>query len=459
MDSEREQLENRISALLTVQNMAQELMSELNHQRLLHKILHAAVRVLNAADGSVLLWDPSNELVFAVTEDPALLGHRMPEDEGIAGWVFTHCEPLIVGDVSQDSRHFQNIDQQTGFHTQSLIAVPLMTPTEKIGVIEVLNKESGERFNDQDRDILSALAAQAAIALVNARHYQDLEEDRNRILVLEEQMHKKLARDLHDGAAQMLAAMIMDVEFIAMLYEREPQRVPEELDQLRDAATKTLNQVRTAMFELRPVILETQGLKPALESYVEQLTNTEGMSIHLDIRNLEERLPPKVERLCFAIIREAVSNIKKHAYAENTWIVLERRAEDLYVAVRDDGKGFDVAEVNEGYDRRGSLGMINIRERSEALGAKHAIESVPGRGTLVYFIVPLDGTNGLDKVEESQDTLDPLETGNGRRKRNTEPLPWLEEGSPPPTPSSKRRKGTGPLDLLTRNHAEKGEAQ
>jgi len=419
MTSELEQLQKRVAALMTVQNIAQELMSELNPWRLLNKILDSAVQVLNATTGSLLVLVPPNELEFVVSKDPQIVGRRMPADAGLAGWVFTREKPLIIGDASKDNRHFRTVDLEIGFHTQSIITVPLMTPTEKIGVIQVINKKSGERFDDQDQDILTALAAQAAIAYVNADLYQEVEKEKKRIIDLQDEMHKKLARDLHDGPAQTLSAMMMNIEFILRLYEREPERVPEELKNLRQTAEKTLARVRNTMFELRPVILETRGLQAALEYYVDRLNTTEGMNIHLEIRDLKERLPSKMKGLCFGIIREAIGNVKKHAHAENTWITVEQRARDLVVAVRDDGKGFDVTQTEQGYGRRGSLGMIHMQERAEALNARYAIESVPGRGTLVYLIAPITA-EGVSSPSRNADQAPPV--GNGRRKRKTGPL-------------------------------------
>ena len=434
MTTEQEQLQKRLAALITVQDIAQELMSELDHIRLLNKILSAAIKVLNASAGSLLLWVPPDELEFAVSAEQSLVGQRIPAVKGIAGWVFTHEEPLIVGNVYEDERFFREVDP--GFQTRSLIAVPLMTPTERIGVVEVINKQEGERFTEQDQDILSALSAQAATAIVNARLYQELQEEKDRIIATESEIHKKLARDLHDGPAQTLAAMIMDVDIVLKLYERDPARVPEELEKLRQAASKTLAQVRNTMFELRPVILETQGLVPALESYVQRLGSTEGMAIHLDIRSLPERLPSKVEGLCFSIIQEALSNVKKHAHAENTWVVVERRSKDLIVAVRDDGQGFDVTHVQEGYATRGSLGLLNMRERSEMLGARYSIESKLGRGTLVSLIVPLE--------VEAQPELQEASSGEQQ-----------SSAGGPVRRTGKRRKGTGPLNLL--NHGKQAD--
>jgi len=394
MTNQNETSQARVAGLMTLLDVARTVTSELNLEKLLRKIIHAAVEVLDATTGSLLIWDPdTDELVFAVAEKgmgKSLEQQRMPADKGIAGWVFTRCEPLIVGDVQQDSRFFGEIDES--FHTVSLIAVPMMTPTEKIGVIEVLNKRSGEHFNQQDLDLLSALAGHAAIAIVNARLYQELENEKNRILAVESEAQKRLARDLHDGPAQTLAAIIMSIEFIQTLLQRKPDQAPQELQKLEQIATKALAQVRNALFELRPVILETQGLQAALESYVERLRTTEGMTIHLDARGLDERLPEKLEHICFAIVQEAVGNIKKHAEAKQVWIGVERRAKDLVVGVRDDGKGFDVTKVENQYAQRGSLGLLNMKERAELVGGQLTIESTPGRGTLVSLIVPLDGT-------------------------------------------------------------------
>ena len=454
MGTDREQLQRRIAALTTLQDMAQELMTELDLERLQQKILQAAVKVLDASAGSVLIWVPSDELVFVVAEDPRLIGQRVPADKSLAGWVFTNCEPLIVGDAKTDKRFYHDVDDYLGFETSSLIAVPLMTPTEKLGVVQVVNKKSGEQFDDQDLDTLSALAAQAAVMFVNARLYQELEQEKNRIISLQDQMYKKLARDLHDGPAQTLAAMMMDVEIILKLYEREPERVPDELRELRRAAGKTLDQVRNTMFELRPLILETQGLEAALEYYVERQNTTEGTSIHLDVRYLDERVPSRVESLCFSIIHEAVGNVKKHAHAENTWIIVERRPDDLVVVVRDDGEGFNVPEVEANYDRRGSLGLLNIRERCEVMGAHYAIESTPGQGTLVYVIVPLAGKAAPGK--SSDQAARPTETtapSAGRRKSNTGPLGWNGDGGLG-SPGQERRKGTGPLGLVGPNVQE-----
>jgi len=391
----RESIERRINALTALQDISCTLTSELDLNRLLGKIVHAAVEVLDASTGSLLIWDPTdNSLVFAVTEGGEGEGEtlkqcRMPADQGIAGWIFTHRQPVIVEDVLQDERFFKGIDESLGYHTSSLIGAPLMTKGEMIGVIEVLNKRSGEKFDEQDLDTLSALAGQAAIAIINARLYSKICEERDRMLNIEDEVHKKLARDFHDGPAQTLASLIMDIEFIQKLLERAPSKVEAELLQLKEKATKAMHQARTTMFELRPLALESEGLKAALEYYVERLHKTENMSIHLQVEGLEERLPHRVEDIVFAIVREAINNVKKHARANNVWLTVIHDEKKLLTTVRDDGQGFNVEEVEISYATRGSIGLLNLYERAELLGGRISIESAPGQGTTVSLMVPL----------------------------------------------------------------------
>ena len=391
----RDSTERRINALTALQDISRTLTSELDLDRLLRKIVHAAVEVLDASTGSLLIWDPTeNSLIFAVTEGgegegETLKLRRMSADQGIAGWIFTHRQPVIVEDVSKDERFFKGIDESLGHRTSSLVGVPLMTQEEMIGVIEVLNKKSGEKFDKQDLDTLSALAGQAAIAIVNARLYLQIRDERDRMLGIEEEVHKKLARDFHDGPAQTLASLIMGIEFIQKLLHREPSKVEAELLQLKEKATKAMQQARTTMFELRPLALETHGLKAALEYYVKQLRQTESMSIHLQIEGLKERLPHRVEDIVFAIVREAFNNIKKHARANNVWLTVISDEKELLTTIRDDGQGFDVEEVEISYATRGSIGLLNLYERAEMLGGRISIESAPGQGTTVSLMVPL----------------------------------------------------------------------
>lgn len=389
---EKAELAERIVGLRVLQQIAQSLSSELNLERLLRKILRSAIEVMQATAGSLLLFDKAtDELVFEVIEGggKVLEKQRMSKNEGIAGWVFTHAQPLIVDDVEKDERFYSGFDETSGFRTMSLICVPLIAKGENIGVLEILNKLSGEPFDDDDLDILTTLAAQSATAIENARLYKNVREERDRILAVEEEVRKQLARDLHDGPAQLLSAMIMNIKFLQELLRRDVGKVGEELDSFENLSGRALRQVRNMLFDLRPVILETQGLVPALQSYVQRLLETEDTVFHLQVENYERILDFKTEATVFSIVQEAITNIKKHAGASNVWLTLEEREDSLFVTIKDDGKGFDVKEVEKSYDRRGSLGLLNMRERTELIGGQISFDSAIGQGTSVNLVVPI----------------------------------------------------------------------
>ncbi len=404
LQQELAQARERIAALTVVQDVARDLTSELNLQRLLEKIVRSAVAVLEASAGSLLLWDASsNELVFTATQgvgESSLVGRRMPAYKGIAGWVFCQCQSAIVNDVQKDERFFSAIDESLGHRTNSLIAVPLIVQGKSLGVIEILNKRTGERFSESDEEVLSALASQAAVSIVNARLYQEVRQERDKLIALEEELRKGLARDFHDGPAQMLTSIIMDVEMMEKVFQQDPQQALEELDQIRKKAMKAIQQVRYLIFELRPLVLETQGLAAALNSYVHRLRQEGNLQIHLSLSGLGETLPPKIEETCFSVVQEAINNIKKHAGARNVWMLVGRKEGELTVRIRDDGVGFDPKQAADLYKEGAHLGMLSMRERVEMVGGQLSIKSVPRRGTTLTFNVSLPHENDCPSERE-----------------------------------------------------------
>lgn len=386
-------LGERTMALHVLQEMTLKLSSELNLQTLLKNILDSAIKVVGAVAGSLLLLDKlTDELVFKVVVGgggEALEHQRMPKDKGIAGWVLNTREPLIVEDVSQDERFYEGF-QSSDFRTANIICVPLIARGEIIGVLQVLNKSSGEPFSQDDTDLLTTFAAQSATAIANARLVQALREEQDRIRALEEDVRKRLARDLHDGPTQLLAAIRMGLEFSRKLLAHDPSKVDSELAELLPIADRALKQVRTLLFDLRPAVLETEGLVSALEFYAQQIQETEGFSIALETSGFNRRLAGRAEKDIFSVVQEAMGNIKKHAQAQHVWIQLSVTDGWLIITVRDDGKGFNTTQLDPTRGREGSLGMINMQERAQMLGGKLSITSAPGQGTTVTLSAPLE---------------------------------------------------------------------
>jgi signal transduction histidine kinase len=241
-----------------------------------------------------------------------------------------------------------------------------------------------------DQEILTTFAAQSGVAIENARLYQSLREERDRIIAVEEEIRRRLARDLHDGPTQMLAAIIMSANFVQQaIAHNSPGHALQELKEMLPVAEKALRQVRSLLFDLRPVILETQGLVPALQSYAQRLRETEGLNVVLSVGGEFDRLSHNAEVAIFSVVQEAITNAKKHACASRIDIEVTPDNDNLVVVVRDNGAGFDTKAVAARYDERGSLGMLNMKERAEIVEGTLSISSQPGQGTAIILRLPL----------------------------------------------------------------------
>ena len=395
--SETNQAHQKLTQLELFFQIGQNMVSTLDLTRLLIDTTGIATSILNAGAASLMLIDEERqELVFEVAlgeKGPSLVQSRMPMDQGIAGWVATNGIPQIVNDVASDQRFAKNLDSLTGFLTQSIICVPLRIKGKTIGVLEVLNTYSGEGFDEEDEELLMTIAGQAAIAIENARLYQSLREERDRIITAQEDVRHELARNLHDGIVGLLAAITMNVDHIERLLKLKPEAVPGELEAVRALTRQASRQARLLLFELRPVILETRGLVAALGSYVEQVASSEEFMIHLDAEQYLGRLSSKIEGIIFSIIQEALNNIKRHAHADNIWLRLKLDLTTLSVEIEDDGVGFERPMIEQAYDERGSLGLLNMRERAELLEGELIIQSLSeGRekGTVITLLMQVD---------------------------------------------------------------------
>jgi signal transduction histidine kinase len=188
----------------------------------------------------------------------------------------------------------------------------------------------------------------------------------------------------------LLAAIIMSASFVKQAIAHDSlEHAVRELNEMLPVAEKALRQVRTLLFDLRPVILETQGLIPALESYAQRLRESEGLNVVLSTGGEFGRLSHSAEVAIFSVVQEALSNAKKHARASRIGIEVTPKDGNLIVVIRDNGVGFDVNEVTGRYEERGSLGLLNMKERAEIVEGTLSISSQPGRGTVITMQLPL----------------------------------------------------------------------
>lgn len=165
----------RLDSYVRLIDIARDLASTLDLDELLHRIVQAAADITAAEAASILLYDnTSRQLYFQVAtniDEPTMRGLVVPLEGSLAGWMVTHRKPVRIDNAHEDPRYFANIEKTTGFLTHSLLGIPLITKNKVVGVLEVLNKQEG-KFSSSDENLLSVLGAQAAVAIENARLFQ-----------------------------------------------------------------------------------------------------------------------------------------------------------------------------------------------------------------------------------------------------------------------------------------------
>ncbi len=337
---------------------------------------------------SAVLFFQDDQLHVASARRLTPADHRVvcPGREGVLGQVIRTSEPAVIADPITDPE----LQQFVAFRAcHALMALPLRAGFETHGV--VLFGHARVDYFDQDQcAFLEAVVNHAITALQNAQLYRTLNEEKERLVEVQEEAQKKLARDLHDGPTQNVAALAMRANFVRRLMERDVKAASEELFKMEDLARRTTKEIRHMLFTLRPLVLESQGLVAALKQLAEKMHETHGQNVIVEAEpDLEEKLEMNQKGVLFYIAEEAVGNARKHAQAEHIWVRLKTQKDVLILEIQDDGVGFNVGAVQEGYDKRGSLGMVNMRERAELLNGAVKIDSTEGKGTRITILVPL----------------------------------------------------------------------
>jgi signal transduction histidine kinase len=313
--------------------------------------------------------------------------------DGIVGRTLKEAQPVFGGDAMDDPE-LQNFVAFQG--CKSVLCIPLRAGFDNFGVL-LYGSDTPNAFTQEHSELLQSLGVQATLALQNAVLYHNLIEEKERIVDVDEEARKKLARDLHDGPTQSIAAIAMRMSYIAKLYKKSPEQVPDEIKKVEDLARRTTTEIRHMLFTLRPLVLETQGLSAALNQLATKTYEMHQQAVAARVeRSVEDRLDFQQQGVIFDIVEEAVNNARKHAKAKLISVSVMRQGEMAIVQIADNGVGFDVDKMKEGYESRDSLGMVNMRERAELLDGSLGLESTRGRGTVVTILIPLKSKEAVN---------------------------------------------------------------
>jgi len=375
--SQAEQQQNELESLYRADD---ELRRHLHLDDVLQSLVNAAVELLRADKGSLMVWDEKRERLHAQATygfNPATVARMsFAPGQGMAGKVALSGEPAIVEDTQQNGRVTPFIIESENL--RALMQVPIKVAGEIFGVFSA-DYLQPHHFTEEEQRLLVAFAQRAGLAIETARLYEREEQ----IAVMQER--NRLARDLHDSVTQSLYGVTLYAEVAAQLLKSgQAEKAGENLEELKGMALDALAEMRLLIYELRPSVFEEEGLVAAIQTRLDAVEGRVGLETNYIIEG-DICVPPPIEEGLYRIAQEALNNVLKHAHARTVTVTLAQSIDSVYLEVADDGVGFDPVQACEA----GCLGLHGMQERAHELGAEFEIISHAGGGAKVKVRRPM----------------------------------------------------------------------
>jgi len=351
---------------------------------LLSGIARACCELLGSDSAGVRLAERDELVLAASWGDPEeIRNSRVAIGESLTGHVAMSGEPLVVAEPESDSRLIpEHRARIRGRGYRAWLGVPIKMGDRVAGVLSVLTRRS-VGFSAEDTALAAAFASQAAVALENARLYQEVDEARRRLHVLsrrlvenQEAERRHIARELHDEIGQVLTGLKLTLETKADA--ASPETAKANLDEAQQLVHRLIERVRGLSLDLRPAMLDDLGLVSALLWHFDRYTAQTRIQVNFE-QSLPRmaRFPSSIETATYRIVQEALTNVARHAAVTEATVRLWTSGDRVYVQIQDAGIGFDPEVVRTGET---SSGLSGMRERAALLGGTLSVDSALGAG-------------------------------------------------------------------------------
>ncbi len=369
---------------------------------ILTAIVEEAVALLQADAGLIGSWDAEQEVFrdVAACNLPIMFpGREFGARESMTSHVARTGQVVYVEDYATYRYRVPELDC---FRFYAVLGVPLLVGSECRGALVVHSLDPHRRFTAIDRELLATFASQAGAAFEKARLYQlaldqleklesarmELEKVLAIVVKIQEEERSRIAADMHDGVVQMMVGSLCELQAAMAHFPRAPELVEAKQQRARDLIRDSITELRSVIYDLRPIVLDAAGLVPAVETLVKDLQQGSDVRLRFSVLGTSRRCSPDVEIGAYRIVQEALNNALKHSAAARVEVRIQFSARVLQISVRDDGQGFLVEETTSGYSR--SAGLIGMRERARGMGGRLSVVSSADQGTTVTAEIPCD---------------------------------------------------------------------
>jgi signal transduction histidine kinase len=375
-----QQLLKRALQLETTSQVSREITSILNLNDLLSRVVHLIQESFDYYHVSIYLLEPeSNTLVWRA-------GSRTPSPEtrvlnldltSLNSRTAQENQAVMASDVRQEpSYRFDPCLPET----LSELVIPLRMGSQVIGTMDIQHRVL-DAFSQEDLKVLQGLGDQIAIAIHNT-----MMVDKNQVIAILEERNR-MARELHDSILQLLYSQIMYADASSTYVSSgRAEKAVEYINQLQESASQAVKEMRLMIYELRPSMLQSEGLWGAIRHRLETVEQRSGIEVQLS-GDPNLKIPGSVEKELYLIAQETLNNVLKHSHAKSVKVSLTQENGMIRFTIVDDGKGFNPLAARAG------LGLTNIKEHAQNAGGTITIDSKPGTGAQITISIP-GGSHG-----------------------------------------------------------------
>jgi signal transduction histidine kinase len=387
----------RAQALLT---SISNLNSQLDLSRVIAQVIQNMVSALNIDNASILLYDEDHD-AYQVAGGFSRVQAAMPLNPyqvEIPGSDFEHYSALIqpvtiIHEVQLQLEQLKIFNEIVGLSDlKTVILIQLRQDKQLLGMIILSSIEALPSFTKDDYAFIQGLADQATSAITNARLYEMVRSSRERLQLLsrrlvdvQEDERRFLAKELHDQVGQMLTGLQFTLQSSKLLAEGD---LKAQLEEAQTLIGTLMGQIRELSLRLRPSMLDDMGLLPALFWHFDQYTRQTGIEVKFSHFGLDKRFSPQVEITAYRLVQESLTNVARYAKVNRVEVIINAAQDALRIQIIDAGAGFDTDQV---FTSGKTFGLAGMRERVLLIGGELVVKSARGEGTEILAMLPTSG--------------------------------------------------------------------
>lgn len=389
LKTREEFINEKVTYLQEIYEFTREMITLFNLPETIHFILRKMTQFFGA-ERSLILLSRDRRIQGIYTFPP------FQENPGIRAIMEKTLEEGIPLFIDEGAEIQREIDQS---QLKRVVAIPIQAHDRCYGSLALYNQEKGFKFTDKELDLLYQFLYITAVAFENAFMLEEIEMSRQELRLLtakmikiQEEERKRLASDIHDTLAQALTGIGYKIQFCKELAVKNPSLLMEQFNGLMKTVHQAMDQSKELMASLRPDLIDTMGLVPALKRHIDNFMQDTGIRVTV-------HLPKKVHisseaNIClFRIAQEALMNVYKHAGTDTAEVNLRKKDGKVLLSISDNGKGFDFSQGSPWIKDHNKMGLLSMKERVETAGGTFLIHTAINRGCRVEVEIPLSREN------------------------------------------------------------------